>query len=426
MIESDVISVLIACGDDGARDELANLLTSAHGVRVVGTARDGEAALALARQTRPDVVLVDLDLPPRTSGMTKGAGDGIATVETLSSTLWGAGLILLAPLMDADLLQRAMMAGAREFLPMPASPSDVLQSIRRVHTVMAPRRAVVKEGAATAPAPARRDGQIIAVFSPKGGVGRTTLATNLAVEIRRRHDLSVVVVDGSLPFGDVGVFLDLPPTHSIADLQVPEEELDAAYLETALLVHAGSGVKALLAPPRPEMAEMVTDELLRRTLRVSRERHDYIIVDTSPVLDERVLTTLEAADKILLVLSSTLSALKSAKAFLEVVNLLQFPPAKVTPVVTCAATVSDITLSDIEATLGRQIEARIPSDERAVTHAINVGDPLALSAEGTPIALAIAELARRLVAEGRPELAGGAPPALGPGRPRPFKLFRSG
>jgi len=424
VIEPDVISVLIACGDAGARDTLVSLLTPANGVRVVGTARDGAAALALARQTRPDVVLVDVDLPPQATQMTKGAGDGIATVETLSSTLWDAGLILLAPLMDADLLRRAMMAGAREFLPMPAPPSDVLQSIRRVHTVMAPRRAVVKGGAAPA-APARRDGQIIAVFSPKGGVGRTTLVTNLAVEIRRRHDLSVVVVDGSLPFGDVGVFFDLPPTHSIVDLQVPEAELDAAYIETALLLHPVSGVKALLAPPRPEMAEMVTDELLRRTLRILRERYDYIIVDTSPALDERVLTALEAADKILLVLSSNLAALKSAKAFLEVANLLQFPPNKVTPVVTCATTTIDITLSDIEVTLGRQIEARIPSDERAVTHAINVGDPLTLSAEGTPIALAIAELARRLVTEGRPELAGGTPSAPGPSRPRPFKLFRS-
>ena len=399
-------------------------------LQVVGTARDGDAALALARQARPDIVLIDHNLPRPDLGQvgapvaTGALGGGIATMEALSSLLPGTGLILLAQQMDAGVLQQAMMAGAREFLRMPAEPSEMVGSIQRVYTVMAPQRSVVRVSGTSEPA--RRDGQVITVFSPKGGVGRTTLATNLAVALRCDHRMNVALVDASLPFGDVGVFLDLPPTHSIVDLQVPEAELDADYVDMILAPHK-SGVKALLAPPRPEMSEMVTDELLRRTLRVLRERHDYVIVDTSPTLDERVLTVLEVADKILLALPPTLSAIRSAKAFLEVANLLQFPPDKVMPVVTRATTPADLTIADVEATLGRPIDARIPTDERGVTHAINVGDPIALSAEGSPVALAIAELARRLVAENHPEAAVDAlAGTAGPPRLRQFKLFRSG
>ncbi len=273
----EVISVLVARGDDVARDELARLLTETSGLRVVGVARDGDATVALARQTRPDIVLIDEDLPK--PGFQEGGG--IATTEALSSLLPGTGLILLARRMEASVLQRAMMAGAREFLCMPVEPADLLGSIQRVHTAMAPQRSMVRGG--LAPELIRRDGQVIAVFSPRGGVGRTTLAANLAVALRHEHRMNVTLVDASLPFGDVGVLLDLPPTHSIVDLQVPEAELDADYVDTVLVTHK-SGVKALLAPPRPEMSEMVTDELLRRTLRVLRERHDYVIVDTNSTL----------------------------------------------------------------------------------------------------------------------------------------------
>jgi len=141
---------------------------------------------------------------------------------------------------------------------------------------------------------------------------------------------------------------------------------------------------------------------------------------------------LEVADKILLVFPPNLSAIRSAKAFLEVTNLLQFPADKVAPVIARATTPIDITIADVEATLGRPVDARIPTDERAVTHAINVGDPIVLSAEGTPIALAISELARRVVAEAHPEAGpealatpAGGTVAAGAPRLRQFKLFRS-
>jgi pilus assembly protein CpaE len=295
-----------------------------------------------------------------------------------------------------------MVAGARQFLQMPPNTEEVLRAVYQVHDTTAARRSLSGRGAVASAAP--REGQIIAVFSPKGGVGCTTVGTNLAVAIKHEAGMRVALVDGALTFGDVGVFLDLAPTRSIMDLQVPSEQMDAGFVETALVTHERSGIKVLLAPQRPELADMVTGELLRRTITLLRERHEYVIVDTCSALDERVLTALETADKIVLVISLELSAIKSAKIFLEVADLLKFPPEKILLVVTRATATTGVTVPDIEAALGRPVDLRIPVDERTA-RAVNEGDPIALSARHTPAAQAIAQLAQRVVAENYPELA---------------------
>jgi pilus assembly protein CpaE len=286
-----------------AREELVSILSAAEDMEVVGAIRNGDAAIALTRKLEPDIVLVDLDLVGK---------DGIETTEAISTMLPGVGVILLSTDMSAEVLRRAMVAGARQFLQMPPNTEEVLRAVYQVYDTTAARRSLTGRGAVATTAP--REGQIIAVFSPKGGVGCTTLATNLAVAIKQEAGMRVALVDGSLTFGDVGVFLDLPPTRSIMDLQVPSEQMDADFVETALVTHERSGIKVLLAPQRPELADMVTGELLRRTITLLRERHEYVIVDTWSALDERVLTALETADKIALVISPSRAPRSSSRS----------------------------------------------------------------------------------------------------------------
>ncbi len=390
------IGVLVAHGDDVVCEEVTAILANAaEDMEVVGVARTGAATLALARKLEPAIVLVDYDLPGR---------DGIETTEALATLAPGAGVIVLAADMSAEVLRRAMVAGARQFVAAPLRPDELLRAIYQVHDTMATRRAAASgPGELAAPSTRARAGQTIAVFSPKGGAGTTTVATSLAVAIRQEAGLRVTLVDGALPFGDVGVFLDLPLTHSIMDLQAPLETLDAEFVETALLTHERSGVRVLLAPARPEMADMVTGELLRRVLGALCERAEYVVVDTWSALDERVLTVLEAADKIVLVVTLDLSAIKSARVFLEVADLLQFPHKKILVVATRANAPAGLTTADVEAVLGRSLDICIPDDSATVLRAINEGDPVALSGRGTPVAAAITALARRIVAEQHPD-----------------------
>jgi pilus assembly protein CpaE len=412
---SQGISILIAQSDDLAREELIRILSAAEDMEVVGAIRDGDAAIALARKLDPDIVLVDYDLLGK---------DGIETTEAISTMLPTAAVILLSTDMHPDVLRRAMVAGARQFLQIPPAPEELLRTIYQVHDTTAARRSISERSENGSSS--KRAGQIITVFSPKGGVGTTMVATNLAIAIKLETGMRVALVDGSLPFGDIGVFLDTAPTRSIMDLQVPAEQLDSELVDSALITHQRSGVKVLLAPQRPEMADMVTGDLLRRTITLLRERHEYVIVDTWSALDERVLTALETADKILLLTSLDLSAIKSAKIFLEVAELLRFPPENIKVVVTHATASTGISVTDVEATLGRSIDVRIPADDR-VSRSINEGEPFLLSARNTPVAQAISDLARRLVGENYPELK----PASAEGNrdqsraPR-FKLFARG
>lgn len=370
----------------------------AEDVEVVGVTRTGDAALVMARTLEPAVLLVDYDLPGR---------DGIETTQVLTTLLPDSAVIVLAADMSAEALRRAMMAGARQFVGIPPRAEELLRAIYEVHDTAVRR---VAAGGTRAPKPARavestRVGQTIAVFSPKGGVGTTTVATNLAVAIRQEAGLRVTLVDGSLPFADVGVFLDLAPVHSIGDLQAPAEGLDADLVETALITHERSGVRVLLAPARPELADMVTGDLLRRAIGALRERADYVVVDTWAVLEERVLTVLtvlEEADKVVLVLSLDMAALKSARVFLEVADLLEFPRDKIIPVATRTTAPAGLTISDIEAALGRPLSACIPDDRATLQRAINEGEPLVLSGRGTPVAVTITDLARRILAEHHP------------------------
>jgi pilus assembly protein CpaE len=245
----------------------------------------------------------------------------------------------------------------------------------------------------------RREGEIIAVFSPKGGVGTTTVAVNLAAALRKEHNLQVALVDGSLPFGDIAVFMDMAPNRSIMDLVVSPDQIDDDWVQGALTTHQASGIKVLLAPPRPEMAEMVTADQLRRTLGLLRQSFEFTIVDTWSCLDERVLTVLEVADKILLCFTLDLPAIKSAKIFMEVSELLRFPPDKLIPVLVKSTGTQGIEVRDVETTLGRAIRAQISNDSRLTSRCINEGSPLMLAHPGTIVAADFRKLAASLVTD---------------------------
>src|SRR5213076_248390 len=145
--------------------------------------------------------------------------------------------------------------------------------------------------AAPAPRPEEEvDGQVIAVFSPKGGVGRTTMAVNLAVAAAQDLGKKVCLVDGSFQFGDVGVLLNLNPKNkSIADL-VPElEQGEPESLDTFVINHS-SGIRVLLAPPSPEMAELITPSGVKKVLEALRKNHDLVIVDCTSWFNETTLS----------------------------------------------------------------------------------------------------------------------------------------
>jgi pilus assembly protein CpaE len=395
---ADQIRVLIVDDIPETRDHLTKLLGFESDIEVVGSAASGTESLSLAGELMPDVVLMDINMPDM---------DGIAATEKLSSQVPTAAVVMMSVQGEADYLRRSMLAGAREFLVKPFSSDELTASIRQVYTreqAKISRMAAAPAAGGTAAGGSGggdgdHDGQVVAIFSPKGGVGRTTVAVNLAVAAATEVGKSVVLVDGSFQFGDVGVLLNLNPKNkSIADL-VPELEAgEPESLDTFIINHS-TGIRVLLAPPSPEMAELITPAGVRRVLEALRRTHDLVIVDCTSWFNETTLAILDAADVILTMLSLEITSIKNMRLFLEVAEQLGYDQEKVKLVLNRADSSLGIRVTDVESSIGRKVDHTIVSDGRSVVYALNRGVPFFLSNREAQVSQDILRLAQAVSGE---------------------------
>jgi pilus assembly protein CpaE len=396
---ADQIRVLIVDDIPETRDHLTKLLGFESDIEVVGSAASGTEAIAVAAKLAPDVVLMDINMPDM---------DGIATTEKLSAQVPNASVVMMSVQGEADYLRRSMLAGAREFLVKPFSSDELTASIRQVYTreqeklsrmAAMPVAGIPVGASSNGSDDGGHDGQVVALFSPKGGVGRTTVAVNLAVAAATELGKSVVLMDGSFQFGDVGVLLNLNPKNkSIADL-VPELEAgEAESLDTFVINHS-TGVRVLLAPPSPEMAELITPAGVRRVIDGLRRGHDLVVIDCTSWFNETTLAILDAADVVLTMLSLEITSIKNMRLFLEVAEQLGYDQDKVKLVLNRADSSLGIRVSDVESSIGRKVDHTIVSDGRSVVYALNRGVPFFLSNREAQVSQDILRLAESLVGE---------------------------
>ena len=387
------IRVLIVDDIPETRENLRKLLFFESDIEVVGAATSGEEGISMAGELRPDIVLMDINMP----GI-----DGITASEAITQQVPSAQIIMMSVQGEADYLRRSMLAGAREFLIKPFSSDELISSIRSVYELGASRRQAMPVAAPAAPSKADMGrapgelGKIVAVFSPKGGVGCSTLAINLAIALHQTGKAKVAVVDSSLQFGDVAVFLNLQANRSLADLVPHVEELDNDLLDHVMFPHS-SGIRALLAPPRPEMADLVAPATLNTILGKLRHLYDYIVVDTPKTLGDITLTVLDVADRVVLLTTPDIPSIKNAKLFFEVTEALEYPPNKTVLVLNKADRHANIRAEDIQASIKHPVTSQLPLDERTATVAANQGVPYMTTAPSTPLAQAVIALGRQLV-----------------------------
>jgi pilus assembly protein CpaE len=403
---ADMIKVLIVDDIAETRDHLTKLLGFESDIDVVGAASSGREALDMASKLTPDIILMDINMPDM---------DGITATEQMAATLPSAAVVMMSVQGEADYLRRSMLAGAREFLVKPFSSDELTASIRQVHSrevdkanrMAAVPLAASSSGLAGSSSDSGGDpGRIIAVFSPKGGVGRTTVAVNLAVAAATELGKKVVLVDASFQFGDVGVLLNLnPKSKSIADLipQLEAGELDS--LDMFIIDHT-SGVRVLLAPPTPETAELVTPAAIRKVLESLRKNHDLVVVDCTAFFNDTTLAILDIADVILTMLSLEITSIKNMRLFLEVAQQLGYESGKVRLILNRADSALGIRVADVEQSIGRKVDETIVSDGRSVVYALNRGVPFFLSNKEAQVSQDILRLARSVTGE-RPSVPAG-------------------
>jgi pilus assembly protein CpaE len=382
---ADRIKVLIVDDIPETRDHLSKLLGFESDVEVVGAAAGGPEAIELANKLRPDVVLMDINMP----GM-----DGITATEKLAADVPTAAVIMMSVQGEADYLRRSMLAGAREFLVKPFSSDELTASIRQVWSR---EKEKLSRFAPVTAAPEISNGSgepasVVAVFSPKGGVGRTTISVNLAVAAAQTGK-RVALVDASFQFGDVGVLLNLNPRNkSIADLAGELQAGEAESLDAFMITHS-SGVKVLLAPPSPEQAELIGALAVKRVLQGLRSMFDLVVVDCPSSFNEPTLAVLDESDLILTLLTLEITSVKNMRLFLEVCEQLGYGPDKIRLVLNRADSTLGIRVADVEHSIGRKVDHTIVSDGRSVVYALNRGVPFFLSNREAQVSQDIQRLA---------------------------------
>ena len=305
----------------------------------------------------------------------------LRTVEPLLAHETSLPAVLVASAITAPILRAAMRTGLKDVVEMPLTEQKVSEALGHFG------RELKLRGGATLPSQAAeaREGVIVTVISAKGGSGKTVVATNLALLLALNHDANrVCIVDADLQFGDVCLVLQLEPRLTIVNAAHEMHRLDKVLLESLLTRHS-SGLRVLAAPLEPAFADEISTGALMDILGLLRQMFDYIVVDTASLLDELLLSLLERADQILMVVDMDLPSVKNAKLALETLRLLKFPTDKVQLVLNRSNAKARLDEKEIERSLKGRISAAIPSDGM-VPASINEGKPVVLSAPKSRVA----------------------------------------
>jgi pilus assembly protein CpaE len=278
-------------------------------------------------------------------------------------------------------LRQAFEAGADDVITLPQSSEQVAFTLQKV---IARRKGLAMPGKAAAP--------IIAVLGPKGGTGKTLIATNLAVALAQR-DANVVLVDLDLQFGDIGLALGLSPERTMYDLMKAGPPFDHEKLDRHLIRHS-SGVKVLIAPTRPDQASAVSIDFLRDVYASLRTMCDAVIVDTPPGFTPEVIATIDVSGEVCMVGMLDSLSLKNTKLGLETLDLMGYDNERVSLVLNRSDSRVGITPDDVSTIVGRPPDVFIPSD-REIPRSINEGTPIVAAKPQSGAAKAFRNLAER-------------------------------
>lgn len=356
------IRVVVITSPDQLDQEWINRLAREADIESVDRVGGVAAGMTLAQQSRPDVVIVDRD--------TEQAELAIRQIFTQVPTTLS---LAVAASPDVATLRRLVTAGARDVIGRPVNYDDLVHSIRTLVSAERGRAAVTSSGGS-----GRQRGRLVMVIAPKGGVGTTTIATNLAVALRQITHSQVVLADMGLQFGDVGVQLNVWSRHTIHDLIEHTSELDDTLFEKVLQPHS-SGIKVLLAPNEPEAASEISGKQITAILDGLLLRNNYVVCDTWSFLDEVTETLLRLADEVLVVTTPEVPALRNTKGFLEYATQNSLTQGRVTLVLNRFPSVNGIALQDVQKHLRFPVSANIPSEGQPITNSVNRGVPIVMA-----------------------------------------------
>jgi len=376
---AETLKILIVDQNSEGVAALRRSLNSFGNLEVVGDAGFGPVASTWALTLEPAIVIVSIDEPLSRS---------LATVQALTRGNPSWTVVGLVSQFDRDVFRRAVLAGARDILLRNATPNDLHDSLLQAH------RADAIRSVGSTHDPNAPTGSIISVFGVKGGVGKTTLATNLAVALAQESSASVALVDLDVPFGDVALMLDIHPERDILDA-LDESVLDELERLQSLLVRTEHGVHVLSSPLAPDDAGAIDSRRVGRLLLRLAALHQFVLVDTPVGLTELTAASLDVAELGMLVTTPEIAALRRTHACLRLLQGLEFPTNKLQLVLNRVASKTRVSESEAIDALGHPVTWRIANDYAAMQSAA-LGQPVVLSQPKSNISRDIRLIARQL------------------------------
>lgn len=379
------IKVVIVDDSLETRNNIKMLLSFEKRIEIIGEAENGDEAVFIAKEARPDIILMDINMPVK---------DGIKATEEITYSVPESTVIIMSVQGEQEYIKKAMSAGARDFLNKPFTGDELNRTILKTYEIESKRR----EFSSITKSNEEIKSTVITVFSTKGGVGKTTIASNLAVGIARSTKKRVALIDLDLQFGDIAIMLNVSVKNTISDLIKDINQLDRELMEDYLVTHF-SGVRVLPAPIKPEYAEYITASHLERIVNVLKENYHYIIIDSSASFHETVLSALDQSDKILFVSTLDLPTIKNVKSGLDIMETLHYPKEKIKIILNKASEQFGIKYKDFENTLKHPIWSYIPEDSQTVITSANKGFPFVMTRMETKVAKALMGMCSEITKE---------------------------
>jgi len=380
------ISVVIAENELAERERLKGLLAGEADIQVAGEARDGKECLDLVTRKRPTIVLVKEDLP---------VVNGLTVAERITTEMPEMGVILLLSGTEGEEVWHKMLrAGIKEFMTKPIAGDRLLEEVRKVASLQA--KSAKRAAGVITPEPEAPRRQIITITGPRGGTGKTVIATNLAVAMAASNE-KIALVDLNLWGGDIAMLLDLTPRRTLGDLLPGFGGIDYDVVDSVMVKHT-SGVSVLAAPLTGTFdGSTLSRYMVQSILEALRENYECTIVDTGYANLESTLAAMDYADTILVVVGMDLPRLRDGKLYLKNLLAANYPKNKIKVVINRSGGSKEIAASEVESILEFPVLAQLPNDDGLVGSSVNLGQPFASASPQKQLSRAIYNLAELLV-----------------------------
>lgn len=364
------LRLIVIDSDARSRESIKHSLTE-NGSRLIGEADDIKSGLRLIRGLQPDLIV--LELPAN-------ATETMEAVKKIREELPDMGIILSAHKPSPQLILSCIRSGAQEFVNRPIDVSELDRAIEHVRKLM---ERTISSG--------RRKGTVLSVFSPKGGIGATSVTANLACALAERPNTKTVVVDLSFQLGDLGLMFDHPPNCSLTEA-LEDGTIEESKLRTILAKHS-SGVQLLTVAASPEVGEEISRNHMAELFGTLSTIFDYVVVDVGRFLDDRTIEVLEFSDGILMLVMLDLPTIRNASRYMDIFTQLDIDRDHVHLIVNRFHKKTRLTLMDLETNLGMETFWTLPNDFQPISLGIDAGRPVVIEAPKSKAAQSFKDLA---------------------------------